>query len=237
MKIKMFCCVLVGILLSATSCYAQYIDGKVINTEDDSITVQLELGNPFSPGNRVDLTYKAGGLEVLLGQYEITAVKGNVFVGKIVSQKVPPSKNMKVKVIIALEEEEYGTNPFEVTAEDLKKLEGVGLDEMLEDDFTGGKFGNINDKGDPDFSVNGKVTKVLGKEVVIELEEDRHPQIGYQVDLFFVTSQGLDLPVGKWRVTRVKGKEVTARCYDCEMPAREGLKAVITGKVLDEAKE
>jgi len=216
----------------STSAHAQYIDGKVTDVSNNNdVVIQLEGGNPFRAGNKIDITYKAGVIVMLIGSFEVTSSEENIINAKPISLNMPANKGMKVQVIIALDNnaqvqvekdgEKYDTDPFGFSDYDLP--DNFKLEDMPD---------TLAEQEDPDFKAEGKVIKVMGNDVLIELTENKAPKPGYTAELFFITSQGLELEVGKWKVTETNGQQVTATCTDCGTPAREGLKAKITGKIL-----
>lgn len=77
--------------------------------------------------------------------------------------------------------------------------------------------------------LEGKVVKVDGDRVSIELSSPGKPAEGGLVDLFYVTQSGMEIKVGAWRVSEVSGKVVTAMVSDSVSKARVGLKAVFRG--------
>ena len=78
-----------------------------------------------------------------------------------------------------------------------------------------------------DQELTGQVVSVDGAQVQIRIEGTEHPEIGWYADLYYVTSQGKDLPVGCWQVESVAGSLITANKRSGVGNARTGLKAVL----------
>ncbi len=79
------------------------ISGEIIDIFRDGITTIHLEGHTFAVGDTVDLDYIAGVLPMMIGQYEITTVKGNMILGKPITQNMPPSKGMTVEVTLVKE--------------------------------------------------------------------------------------------------------------------------------------
>ena len=56
----------------------------------------------------------------------------------------------------------------------------------------------------------GTVTSTAGDDITVAVEGGKMPEIGWSVDLFYVTSSGKELPVGTWKVQSIAGQTVTA---------------------------
>lgn len=222
-------------ILISTCAQAQYIDGTITDVigEDHMTTISLEYGNPFSRGNKVEIVSTDGENETSVGSFEITNSKGNVINAKPYFLNILPSPNMNVKVVIGSSSDSAGEGKKEIIKDDNGLILDPFVDINYDDVPDHFGFDDIPEvpgvKGDPNFKVEGEVTKVMKREIIIKLNENKIPKPGYTVELSYVTSEDIELDVGKWKVTKVNGQQVTASCLDCETPAREGLKAKITG--------
>ena len=78
-----------------------------------------------------------------------------------------------------------------------------------------------------DSVIEGTVVAVQGDDVVIHLSAMGSPSQGDRVELVYVTSSGMALPVGTWRVRSVDGATVKATHVESSATARKGLKARI----------
>lgn len=76
-------------------------------------------------------------------------------------------------------------------------------------------------------AIDGTVVSVQGDAVVIQLSSQGRPAAGDKVELIYVTSSGMELPVGTWKVQSVSGSTVTAGHVSSSASARKGLKARI----------
>jgi len=203
-------------LFCASSAYAQYINGKVVDIFDDKVTVLLEGGNPFKPGDKFDMIYIAGFLEMMIGQYKVETIKDLVVIAKTVSQNMPPSKGMKVKV-----------HPGELAP--VVVPGGENSPKVEHGEEAGGESGwfGLGDEVDENAEISGEVIEVMGNDVRIKLTSSGTPRVGWNAELLFVTSQGNEIPAGTWIVTSISGREVIAEDKDGNAPPRVGLKAKI----------
>lgn len=206
-------------LLSSVS--AQTFYGKVIDIFGENITVQMEGNNTFKVRDKVDLSYMAGVMEMLIGQYEITQVKQNVFIAKEVSSSMPPSKEMNVIIVPTSSADFVLMNSNEPPVAESPKEEKGFLDKI------GGLFKQEQKEETTLGPMSGEVTEVMGTDVKVKVTSPGSPQVGYRVELNFVTSSGKELPVGVWIVKSVQGQEIIASAQDMASAPRVGLKAKI----------
>ena len=75
--------------------------------------------------------------------------------------------------------------------------------------------------------VSGEVTGVDGTNVEIRLKSKGVVRTGDRVELSYVTSTGMELPVGTWRVKTVKGATLIAEMSESPTQPVVGLKAKI----------
>lgn len=75
--------------------------------------------------------------------------------------------------------------------------------------------------------VSGEVTGVDGTNVEIRLKSKGAVRTGDRVELSYVTSTGMELPVGTWRVKTVKGATLIAEMSESPTQPVVGLKAKI----------
>ena len=210
-----------GIFLFLTfSVSANALTGKIIDVFGDKITVEMEGTGLFQAGEKIELNYMAGVMEMMIGSYEVVQVQKNVFIAKEISLVMAPSKEMNVTVI---------------------KAQGFGFDGpdpgAMEPPSRDPRFNNVapqdyeikyNDQeAVPDVKIQGEVVEVTGKDVRIQLTSSGDAQVGFAADLTYVTSAGLELPVGIWKVVSVNGREVTATTSDKSVEPREGMKALV----------
>ncbi len=85
-------------IFAAVAAQAQETSGKVIDIFGNNVTVQCDSAVVYNKGDKVDLTYMAGVMEMLIGQYEVVQTKDKVFIGREISQSIPPMKDMKVRI-------------------------------------------------------------------------------------------------------------------------------------------
>lgn len=76
--------------------------GTIIDTFSDGITVSATGKVLFNKGDRVELSYRAGQVEMTVGQYEILQAKENVFVARQIAATMPPLRGMHVSILTSL---------------------------------------------------------------------------------------------------------------------------------------
>ena len=76
-------------------------DGQVLDVFNGKVTVQMAGEGDFQKGDRIDLSYMAGPMEMLIGQYEVIQTNGPIVFAREVSLSMPPIKDMKVRVVSA----------------------------------------------------------------------------------------------------------------------------------------
>lgn len=73
--------------------------GKVIDTFREGMSIQLDIPCPLQKGERVDVTYLAGTAVMTIGQYEVLQTYDKIFAARAVTNIMPPSVDMDVRVI------------------------------------------------------------------------------------------------------------------------------------------
>ncbi len=85
---------------------AQTIDGKIIHIlENHNITVHLEGKHSFEKGNKIEITYCTEESKRIIGNFEVSTVKGNDITAFMLVLRMEPKKDMKVKVVTISDEE------------------------------------------------------------------------------------------------------------------------------------
>lgn len=214
-------------LLAATST-ALAEQGRIIDVLQGSVTVQLNGSSPYQKGDKIELSYMAGMLEMMIGSYEVVQSQKNIFIAKEIALSMPPSNNMKVAVVKvggAASKQEKKSEGFFFLGEMLGgKKEKVEPAIMVESKTT------IPSVTTDDFSgeILGKVAEVHGRDVVIQITSGAMPKEGYLADLSFKTASGQELSVGTWKVTDVYKTGVMASPLNSDaLEPKVGLKAVI----------
>ena len=191
---------------------ANALTGEIIDIFGENITtIQIEGEHRLKVGDTIDLTYMAGVLPMAIGVYETTTVQGNVVLCKPVSITMPPNKGMNVQIDI-----------LRGTASSLsKKKQNFPKPISL--------LGNTfqSDSQSQNIEIKGEVLDVMGDDIKVAVKDNGAPEIGWPVDLFYVTSQGKELPVGTWKVKSIEGQIITASKVKGIGKARKGLKAVM----------
>jgi len=205
---KILCFIIVMLLLSVHPALSATpaVSGKIIDILDSGIiTIQLSKGHPLKGGDTVSLTYMAGSLPMAIGDYEITITTNVICLAKPLVMTMPPSNGMVVEIAWIKRSDSTGSVGKPVASTPLKK--SPVATEPVE--------------------IVGSVTAVKGDEITVKTISSGTPQVGWLVDLFYVTSQGKDLPVGTWKVRSVAGKNLTAVKIKGVGNANKQLKAVI----------
>lgn len=73
----------------------------------------------------------------------------------------------------------------------------------------------------------GTVTSIAGNDITVTVEGNKMPEVGWSVDLFYVTPTGSELPVGTWKVQSVAEQAITAQKVSGVGNANTKLKAVL----------
>ena len=191
---------------------ANALTGEIIDIFGENITtIQIEGEHRLKVGDTIDLTYMAGVLPMAIGVYETTTVQGNVVLCKPVSITMPPNKGMNVQIDI-----------LRGTASSLsKKKQNFPKPISL--------LGNTfqSDSQSQNIEIKGEVLDVMGDDIKVAVKDNGMPKVGWPVDLYYVTNQGKELPVGTWKVKSIEGQIITASKVKGIGKARKGLKAVM----------
>ncbi|GEM_PF-3765191 len=185
------------------------VSGKIIDILDNGIiTIQLSKGHHLRGGDTVSLTYMAGSLPMAIGEYEITTTTNVICLAKPFVMNMPPSNGMVVE-IVPIKKSGQGSFTQKPAAVPSPKSPAITVSPI---------------------EIIGSVTAVNGDEISVKTISHGTPQVGWFVDLFYVTSQGKDLPVGTWKIQSVAGKTLTATKIKGMGNANKKLKAVIYNK-------
>jgi hypothetical protein len=94
------CLFLIVLGLFTARAEARDWSGKVLDVFDNnkSVVVQFDPKGTWNVGDKVNLSYIAETMETLIGQYEITKIKGDVFIAREVQATMSPTREMKVKI-------------------------------------------------------------------------------------------------------------------------------------------
>jgi hypothetical protein len=88
-----------GLLSVATPVLAAGVmEGRVLDVFNGKVTLQVTAEDSFQDGDRIELSYMAGPMEMLIGQYEVIQRQGPVVFAKQISLTMPPIKDMNVRV-------------------------------------------------------------------------------------------------------------------------------------------
>ncbi len=209
--------------------FAQTVQAKVLDVFGANVaTFELQEMQELKTGDKLDVTYMAGMLPMLIGTYDVTAVNGKVVIAKPVSLAFPPEIGMTVSLeksgqagtSVVVVDEKFGVSKQDFSGPDVR---GYGGDFDAKDQWTMPQpTGVVLEK-----PVEGKVIDVSGDQVTIEVPQGSLLKAGLQAELFYVTAQGKELPVGVWKVSEVDGQNIVAVKESGVGEARVGLKAVV----------
>jgi len=188
---KILCFIIVMLLLSVHPALSATpaVSGKIIDILDSGIiTIQLSKGHPLKGGDTVSLTYMAGSLPMAIGDYEITITTNVICLAKPLVMTMPPSNGMAIKISPV-------KNPRKTVGMNKKPTPVVTTPPPKMTETT---------------RIIGSVVAVNGNEITVRATGLGNPRPGWFIDLFYVTSQGKELPVGTWKVQSVAGKNLNA---------------------------
>ncbi len=191
------------VLCCVSSACAATFKGTIIDVFGaDMVTVRLADSTALQTGEQLQLFYVAGKLPIDIGQFEVAGVQDNIVLAKAVQLNMPAEKGMSVQI----EQVAQQSVPAKSSAaSQTTPFQAANADQEL----------------------TGQVVSVDGTQVQIRIEGTESPEIGWYADLYYVTSQGKDLPVGCWQVESVAGPLITANKRSGVGNARTGLKAVL----------
>ncbi len=225
--------------------------GKVIDVFGaDITTIQVEGEHNLRVKDKIDLTYMAGVLPMQVGIYEITAVQDNVILSKPVSITMPADKGMKVQIDILNKSIRKSPLIKSKTIKNKQKPQKISLlgqefmpsqpdPQAMESgprdmQFNNSRLENVGsrqaDQRVSTVKIQGEVVEVMGKDVRIKLISSGNPRKGFAVDLIYMISSGMELPVGTWKVRSINKREVIASADDKNVKPRVGMKALIYKK-------
>ncbi len=235
---------LVLILIMSAHAYT----GKVIDVFGAGITtIQVEGVHSLKAGDKIDLTYMAGVLPMQVGVYEITTVQANIILSKPVSITMPADKGMKVQIDVLNKSTRESSLIKSRTIKNKQKPQKISLlgqefmysqpdPQAMESEpgdlqLNNSRFENVKsrqaDQRVSTVKIKGEVIEVMGEDVRIKLISSGNPRKGFAVDLIYLTSSGINLPVGTWTVTKIKNREVVAVADDKNVKPRVGMKALV----------
>ena len=196
----------------SVSSAAPATNGKIIDILDNGIvTLKFSSSHSYKTSDTLELTYMAGSLPMAIGNYEVITTSKSVCLAKPLIMSMPPSLGMTVK--ITKTQQSQSAIPINSKVSGLK---GQAL-------TTGTSAALTNEP----VEIIGTVTAVNGDNITVIMIGQGVPRIGWFIDLFYVTTQGKELPVGTWKVQSLAGKNLTAVKIKGMGNANKQLKAVI----------
>lgn len=210
---KIFFIFITGLLIFSTAGIfaAAPATGKVL--EENSQTVILETDGPesFPAGSEIELSYTAGFMELLIGRFKVASVSGNRYTLEVMNLNARPSPGMKVNIVPAVHWQPQLVNS-QGPASPSSQPSAASMESKI----------------------GGEVTGVFGEDVLIEVKGDSLPAAGDIAELKYVTGSGMEVEVGTWKVTDIKGKRVTAVPVKKMTQPRKGLKVTFKPKPANE---
>jgi len=239
-------CLSVWVFILIMPAYAY--TGKVIDVFGANITtIQIDGNHSLKVKDKIDLTYMAGMLPMAIGVYEITTVQNDIILSKPVRITMPADKGMKVQIdavgsgdsqpslvtsravkkeskpgrisLLGQEHNPSQPNPGTMDSEPKESLFSDFIFENVEPKQTNQKVSTVK--------IKGEVVELMGEDIRVKLISEGKPKKGFAVDLTHITSSGLELPVGTWKVKSIKNREVLAVADDKNVKPRVGMKALV----------
>jgi len=87
-----------GLLLMGAGPAQAGTPGVVSGLQGQIVQVRLNSLSQLKPGDQVELSYRAGMLDMSLGRFKVEAVLGQALTLRAISVTIPPSREMKVMV-------------------------------------------------------------------------------------------------------------------------------------------
>ena len=185
---------------------AHAMPGKIIEVSGNELTIETGSSILFENGDRIEISYMAGLLEMMIGLYEVVEVEKDRINVREISATMPPSNNMEIIVTKA-------------TKQALEEPDPAAMLPPSEDlPFIPEDEGEIFD---------GEVIDVMGTDVRIKLTSSGIARAGDLIDLIFQTSSGAEVPVGSWSISSINDREVIASALDTTTDPSIGMKAKI----------
>lgn len=142
-----------------------------------NLVLEFDQAPPGQPPGEIELTYRAGFMDMLLGRYRVTTVQGRRAEAQAVSVSSPPSQGMRVVVTLA---------------QDLSLPAGRDIASQLAAGTT--------------TALEGKVVAVQGRAAEIEFPVGMPVRPGDRYSLAYQAPRVGPVAIqGTWRVDRVKG--------------------------------
>ena len=188
-------------------------NGKIIDILDNGVvTLKFASSHSYKTSDTLELTYLAGSLPMAIGSYEVTTTSKNVCLAKPLIMSMPPSLGMTVRVTRT---QHPGQSAIPINNQ-ISSLKVQAL-------TTGTPAAIANEP----VEIIGSVIAVNGDRITVKMVGQGVPRIGWFIDLFYVTTQGKELPVGTWKVQSLAGKNLTAVKIKGMGNANKQLKAVV----------
>jgi hypothetical protein len=74
------------------------LEAEVVNVEGVKIVIELHSHEHFAIGQEIEISYIAGGMEILIGSYRVTDMRERLVFAQVVNCNVPPSRGMDVLI-------------------------------------------------------------------------------------------------------------------------------------------
>lgn len=201
---------------------ATFATGRVVKAAPDAVTVRLDREDAFLPEPlRVELTSESGGLSFRIGAYSVQEARPPEFVLRPVDVSIAPSAGQTVSVSpvywkVSDVPPTLAGDPKTPPSREVPSVAGGRPDGPPPGPSAPGTK-----------AILGKVTRVQEQNVWISCPDSCRPAIGARVELRYVTTSGLQLDVGTWKVESIRPEGVYAVPVNALSRPRVGLEAVI----------
>jgi len=225
--------VVAGIVILAFSGILQCaapVTTRIIDVFDDHVTMQVSGSLSFKKGDRVDIPYQAGLVEMPIGTHEVIQTKESEFIARVVSSSMSASRGMNIHVSPA-------ASLVEVQALSERTNTDAGA---MEDESRDPRFLPPNQevqKGDPEkpaatteiseIGIKGMVKEVMGDKVRVAFTSAQKPQVGFMVEISGRGEGGVSKLMGLWEVEEVRENELIAKKLAADDAPRVGQAARI----------
>jgi len=207
-------------ILISTTCLHAGSSGEITYTDNGMIRIEnLSDSTPFEMGEKIEVSYMAGILEMLIGKYEVIFSSENMVHCKELFLSIPPDKGMTILI-------SRTSQMIEIDEPDPGAMLPPSEDPRFLPENSGGSGIVQGLRYNADL-VEGEVIEIMGKDVRIQLTTSGVVRVGYVADLVFQTLSGSELPVGKWSIIHINNREVVASPLEKTMTPCVGLKAKI----------
>ena len=181
---------------------AAAVEARIADVSRIEIVLEFDVAPVVTVGDTVELSYRAGSMEMLLGRYRLREQQGNRMILTTLSTVNPPTKGMRVVVSKAAPLVSSGQTALPPQPEP-------------------------SPAAPPQAAGEGRVVGVSGGNVELAFSSGTRVQVGDRYSLAFEAPRIGRVPIqGVWRVTRVEGERAFADAEGSAGQPRAGQVAI-----------